>query len=261
MPTNRMLDRIKSTMIVCCVLQIVLSLDVWAESNLIKSYNKLSAEPSSSFNYSDSNYVDNSKLKLVFSLGGNAGFPFSSDIENFFNDFQINNGLGWSFGINVGFRNIVQVEFRKAFLGNSLSKHETGPYTLTGSNTGDIIADIALDYDFTEILLKFNPLLVLGDEISKDSKFRRAYLMFGIGEVSYQDTVDDGFEGDYITYGIGYDATEIRYGNNLIGVATIGLTMQDVNFDSARFMGIDYPTDLDGIYFGVEASIGIGLRI
>ena len=176
---------------------------------------------------------------------GGMGFSYvsASEINALLgDDFGIGIGLPtWAWGFIGGYKNIVQVEYN-----NGISDHNF--------NKNSIIADvpsevIEMDYNTTDWHFKFNPLFWNMEPNSA------IYLIYGMGDVEWKDTNNDGFTGTSQIFGLEY-ANITKYVSWSVSFKRYGIT-----FDETRLFNIPFDVKTEASDYILEFKGGVGLGI
>lgn len=195
-------------------------------------------------------------LPIIYIHGG-GGMAFSwltsSGIGSLLeNDFGIESiGAPFSWSINAGIRNIVQLEYRRGDAAHNFIKNGLvgdGGFQGTGFGT---IATVKMDYDFEDRIIKVNPFFWI--KSSKNGVNIAYFIIVGKGKVTYRDEVGDGFEGDSNIYGI--EVAVIRR------FVTAGFSVKryTVKFNNGMLSGIPFQTALDASQIQVQVNMAVGL--
>lgn len=124
-------------------------------------------------------------------IGGGIGMDFfsSSDIEDDLPGYTIIN-LGFPITLvgRIGYKNVFQAEYRKLLAGSDHVIQDSGFY---------VTYEIDMEYDENDVLFKINPFF--GSWGDDSDPF---FLVFGKGNITYKDGLNDGYEGDATVFGL-----------------------------------------------------------
>lgn len=206
--------------------------------------------------------VQTEPLPIIYMHGG-GGFAgswlTSSDIDALLEDDfgieSIGGPVSWS--VNAGIRNIVQVEYRRGDAGHSIIKNglvSDGGFNGTGLGT---IAEIAMDYDFEDRLIKFNPFFL---KTSTKSGVHLAYfIIFGKGKVTYKDETGFGFGGNSRIYGFELSVIR-RFITAGVSIKKYAINFNSIILDKARFK-LPALSELDASQIQIQLNLAVGLGI
>lgn len=180
----------------------------------------------------------------------------SSDIEGLFEeDFKIGSfGAPFSWCIKTGILNIVQFEYRRGDGAHSIRQPGFVPGGGVGGTGIGTVAEVKMDYDYEDTLVKFNPFFWKKTRNRKGVNIAY-YLVYGKGKVDYNDKAEDGFSGD----------------SNILGIETsfmgkyttfsIAVKNYSISFDKGVVFDIPFDTDLKANQVQIEMSLSVGLGI
>ncbi|MGH7466599.1 MAG: hypothetical protein ACRENP_01300 [Longimicrobiales bacterium] len=192
-------------------------------------------------------------------VAGGSGSWFSSQfLDNTLDqiDVSISNPDGFlALGLRLGFRNLVQVEFRRADGSHSLFNADI---TFEGGTFESTRTELSMDFNVDEQLLKINPLFFQKTPGAQE-RWRSFYLVLGKADVSYLDSDGDAFQfdGNGTVFGIEYGVVG-RFASAALSVRRIG-----IDFGRARFptRGGTVPTNFAGSLYVAEMSIAAGFGV
>jgi len=194
---------------------------------------------------------------VYFHGGGGIAFSLyqSSDIISMFPENE-NWGISifgfpFSWHINTGIRNIVQVEYRKGSTGHhGFNRNE---FTGEGSNMYgmETVEKVEMDYKFEETIFKINPLFLM----AKNNRIAY-FIIIGKGTNKYLDESSDGFEGNSIIFGLELSAIA-RYGSMGFSMKYYNINYETITLESIPLDFIITPGAWD-IQFQFYLSFGWG---
>jgi hypothetical protein len=175
-------------------------------------------------------------------LGAGIGMDFfsSSDIEDDLPGYTINN-LGFPLTLvgRLGYSNIFQAEYRKKIGGADHSIESSGFSTAS---------QFDMNYDENDVLFKLNPFFT-----SWNDDQNPFYLVFGSGDITYEDNLGDGYEGDATVLGLEW--THLTDDNSKM--LTYSLKHVEIEFDEGfvpEFTGRTY--EAMDLIFEMTFSLG-----
>ena len=198
--------------------------------------------------------VPREPLPTVYVHGG-GGMAFSwftsSDIEALFDEeFGIESlGFPFSWNLNAGIRNLLQIEFRRGD-----GAHDVIKNGLVGGGEFGTIATIKMDYDFEDKVLKLNPFFWLKSG-TKSGVNMAYFVILGRGKVSYKDESGDGFEGNSSIWGV-----EVALIRRFV-TAGASIKKYSVDFNQGSIFGIPFAANFGGsqLQFQVNMAVGLGI--
>jgi hypothetical protein len=177
-------------------------------------------------------------------LGGDMCILRSSDISELLNPFDPSVGFGYSYFARVGFRNVVQLEYRGGRDKNDLLHREMGwdfeYHTF----------EISMSSRYTEFVIKLNPVFY-----AYESKTLAIFFIWGKGDTEYVDDNGDGF----------WDGNETIYGfevSRLLRNASVGASLEihDVTFDRFAIKDLGcFVGNFDARYIRIGINVAGGL--
>jgi len=177
-------------------------------------------------------------------------------IEDDFGIESIGGPASWSF--NAGLRNIVQVEYRRGAAGHSIIKNglvPDGGFNGTGIGT---IAEIKMDNDFEDRLVKFNPFFL--KTATKNGVHLAYFLMYGQGKVTYKDETGFGFGGTSRIYG--FEVAVIRrFVTAGVSLKKYAVKFDDLIIDKRSRFKIPAFSELGASQIQIEVHLAVGLGI
>jgi len=245
-----------SRIIVPILFLLILMQSTFSQSNELKSHKKDDLSPQ---DIEQQVSVRKSPVPLFYmhaSGGAALAWLSSSDIEDLLIEDAGIGSLGgpFSWSINSGIKNIIQFEYRKG--DGSHDIRQTGFVEGGGvGNTGiGTVAEVKMDYDFTDMVLKLNPFFWKTKRTGSGINYSY-FLLAGTGDVEYRDKGGDGFEGTSKIYGVEI-TTLSRYVH-----ASFSIKYYAIKFDEGEVFGIPFDTKLDAGHTQFLISVGFGFGI
>ncbi|MBN2709506.1 MAG: hypothetical protein JXR46_10725 [Calditrichaceae bacterium] len=182
-------------------------------------------------------------------IGGHLFVISSDDIEELMDPFEIGSvGFGLSYFGHIGYRNLLQIEYRSGKDKNNIFHDEPDPFSMKINRI-----KIAMKQKYNAWLFKLNPLYPV-----VSNRSLAFFIIYGTGSAVYVDDNNDGFKDGDLTIIGGEFSWITKFGSFGFSVES-----QNIEYKSIDLLGITLLPDksiaLSDLQIKVHLALGFGI--